>query len=130
MMAMNFSAMASPDRAEENGGDLEAYIAVATQFSQLEDEDHADGHFASLTKEDVEEVLEEWCFDPNRQSGDSAVLRDDTGCYLVYFNGFGESVLTARAREDLRQERYQQWLQERQGDYPVQTNGLGMLIAR
>lgn len=123
-------AQAALDRAEENGGDLEAYIAVAAQFSQLEDEDHADGHFASLTKEDVEEMLEEWCFDPNRQSGDSAVLRDDTGCYLVYFNGFGESVLTARAREDLRQERYQQWLQERQGDYPVQTNGLGMLIAR
>lgn len=123
-------AQAAMDRAEANGGDLEAYLEVAAQFSQLEDEDHPDGHFASLTHEDVEEVLEAWCFDTSRQSGDAAVLRDDTGWYLVYFNGFGESVRTARAREELRQQRYDQWLQERQGDYPVQTNALGMLIAR
>ena len=96
----------------------------------MEDEDHPDGHFDALTKQDVEEVLEAWCFDPARQSGDSAVLRDDTGCYLVYFNGFGESNLTIRARADLLEQNYQQWLEQRKGDFPVKTSGLGMLIAR
>lgn len=123
-------AQAAQARAEENGGDLAAYLEVATQFSQLEDEDHPDGHFDALTKQDVEEVLEAWCFDPSRQSGDSAVLRDDTGCYLVYFNGFGESNLTIRARADLLEQNYQQWLEQRKGDFPVKTSGLGMLIAR
>lgn len=123
-------AQAAQARAEEQGGDLEAYLEVAAQFSRLEDEDHPDGHFPNLTKQDVEEVLEAWCFDPARQSGDSAVLRDDTGCYLVYFNGFGESNLTLRARADLLDQNYQQWLQDRQENFAIETNGLGMLIAR
>ena len=123
-------ARAAQARAEENGGDFAAYLEVATQFSQLEDEDHPDGHFATLTKQDVEQVLEDWCFDPARQSGDSAVLRDDTGCYLVYFNGFGERNLTLRARQELLEENYQQWLQDRRGDFAIETSGLGMLIAR
>ena len=123
-------AEAAQERAQANGGDLAAYTAIATQFSQLDDDRAPDGHFSALTKDDVEEVLEAWCFDANRQSGDSAVLRDDTGWYLVYFNGWGESALTVQARTDLNQERYDQWLNERETEFPVKTHGFAMVIAR
>jgi hypothetical protein len=123
-------AEAAHERAEANGGDLDAYIAVATQFSELEDDSAPDGHFSALTKDDVEDVLEAWCFDESRQSGDSVVLRDDTGWYLVYFNGWGESALTVQARDALIQERYDQWLNERETAYPVKTHGFAMIIAR
>lgn len=122
-------AEAIQKRAEANGGDLDAYIALATQYSDLNDADHPDGHFATLTKDDVEDTLEAWCFDSARQSGDSAVLRDDTGVYLVYFNGFGESNLVAQAREELLQERYDQWLSEHKAGHEVTTSSAGMLIA-
>ncbi len=123
-------AEAAQARAEVNGGDLEAYIAVATQFSELDDDRAPDGHFSALTKEDVEEVLEYWCFDSSRKSGDSAVLRDDTGWYLVYFNGWSESALSVQARDALNQERYDQWLNEQKTTLALKTHGFAMIIAR
>ena len=132
---VQLSGLARPDgrvsliRAEQNGGGLDAYTALASQYSDLNDTDHPDGHFAALTKDDVEDTLEAWCFDPARQSGDSAVLRDETGVYLVYFNGFGETNLVAQAREQLLQERYEQWLEEHKTGHEVSTSGFGMLIA-
>ena len=122
-------AKAIQTRAEQNGGGLEAYTALASRYSNLNDTDHPDGHFAALTKDDVEDTLEAWCFDPARQSGDSAVLRDETGVYLVYFNGFGETNLVAQAREQLLQERYEQWLEEHKAGHEVSTGSFGMLIA-
>ncbi len=122
-------AKAIQTRAEQNGGGLEAYTALASRYSNLNDTDHPDGHFAALTKDDVEDTLEAWCFDPARQSGDNAVLRDETGVYLVYFNGFGETNLVAQAREQLLQERYEQWLEDHKAGHEVSTGSFGMLIA-
>ena len=122
-------AEAIQTRAEQNGGDLDAFVALAMQYSTLNDASHPDGHFAALTKDDVEDTLEAWCFDSARQSGDSAVLRDDTGVYLVYFNGFGESNLVAQARQELLQERYDQWIDEHKSGHEVTTSSAGMLIA-
>ena len=122
-------AKAIQTRAEQNGGGLDAYTALASWYSDLNDTDHPDGHFAALTKDDVEDTLEAWCFDSARQSGDSAVLRDETGVYLVYFNGFGETNLIAQAREQLLQERYEQWREEHKTGHEVSTSGFGMLIA-
>jgi len=123
-------ALAAQARAGELGGDLAAFETVAAQFSQLEDEDVADGHYTGLTRDDLEETLRDWCYDSARKAGDNTVLRGETGWYLIYFNGYGESNLTLRAREDLLQERYEAWLAERKLSYPLETSAIPMIIAR
>lgn len=123
-------AIAAQERAEELGGGLTAFETVAARFSQLEDEDVADGHYTGLTRDDPEGALRDWCYDSARKVGDSAVLRGETGWYLIYFNGYGESNLTLRAREELLQERYEAWLAERELSYPLETSAIPMMIAR
>lgn len=123
-------AQAVLERAEELGGDLAAFETVAARYSQLGDEDVPDGHYTGLTREELEEELQDWCYDSARSEGDSAILRGEKGWYLIYFNGYGESNLTLQAGEDLLQEQYQAWLAEREASYPLETSAIPMVIAR
>ena len=88
------------------------------------------GHYTALTREDLNEPLEAWCFDPVRSSGDIAVIRDEAGWYLLYFNGWGESVQTLQTRQLLLDQAYSDWLGAKAPDYSVKTHALGMQIAR
>ena len=117
-------------RAKSWGGDLAAFTAVAEAYSDLNDAAVPDGHYPALTREDLEGAMEDWCLDPGRKPGDTAVLRGEAGWYLVYFNGLGESAETIRARESQRDQAYDEWLAARAEDYPVRTSALGMQIAR
>lgn len=118
-------------RATEQGGGLDAFCAVAGAYSDLDDEAAPDGRYTGLTHGDlVDTALLDWVFDDARKSGDSAVLRGSTGCYLLYFDGWGESSLTVQARQELTQRNYADWLDAHKGDYAVRTNAVSMQIAR
>ncbi len=123
-------ARAALARAEKNGGDLAAFVDAAAAYSELEDLDTPDGHYTALTRADLNEALETWCFDPARKSGDITLIRDETGWYLLYFNGWGESVQALQTRQLSLDQAYADWIAARKADYPVKTHALGMQIAR
>ena len=89
---------------------------------------------AGMTEEifyrELEGAMEDWCLDPARRSGDTAILRGAAGWYLVYFSGWGESAEAIEARQTQRDQAYEGWLAARAEDYPVKTHALGMQIAR
>ncbi len=120
---------AALERAQAEGGSLDAYADIARRYSQLAGGPEG-GRYPALTKDGLEEELADWCFDPAREAGDTAIRKGESGWYLVYFNGWGESSLTVEAREALLEERYQQWLAERAGQWPVTTSAIPMLIAK
>lgn len=123
-------ARAAWNRALEQGGDSEAFRAIALAYSELEDPQIPDGYYATLTREGLDEVLEQWCFDSGRTQGDTALLQGENGWYLVYFNGWGADYSEVQARQTLLDRSYQDWLAERAGAYTVKTHALGMQIAR
>jgi hypothetical protein len=123
-------AHAAQERAEAWGGDFAAYTAAAAAYSELGDENVPDGHYTALTREDLEGALEDWCLDPERKFGDTAVLRGEAGWYLVYFSGWGESAQALRTRQAQRDQAYDDWLAARAEDYPVRTSAIGMQIGR
>ena len=122
-------AEAALERAQAEGGTLDAYTDIARRYSQLADGPE-EGRYPALTKDGLEDELADWCFDPAREAGDTAIRKGESGWYLVYFNGWGESSLTVEAQKALLEERYQQWLEERAGQWPVTTNAIPMLIAK
>lgn len=123
-------ARAAWDRALEQGGGPEAFRAIALAYSELEDSQTSDGHYAALTREGLDEALEQWCFDSRRTAGDTALLQGESGWYLVYFNGWGADYSEVQARQTLLEQSYQDWLAQRAQNYTVKTHALGMQIAR
>lgn len=45
------------------------------------------GLYRNLRKGQLLEVLDQWCFDPARQPGDTTVLRSEYGYHILYFSG-------------------------------------------
>ncbi len=65
--------------------------------------------------------VEEWAFDGSRQAGDTAVIRSEYGCHLVYFCG-GTDTAYARAREDVIQASQEALLQEAVQSCPMEAD--------
>lgn len=62
--------------------------------------------------------LDQWCFDESRVSGDTAVIRSDYGCHIVYFCSSRESHL-ADAEADLTASMYRELVQTAKEKYPM-----------
>jgi len=58
------------------------------------------GNYRDLKQGQLLPLLDDWCFDPARQAGDTVILRSEHGIHLLYFTGRQETAFT-QAREDL-----------------------------
>lgn len=61
-------------------------------FAQMAFDNSADtgsningGLYSNLSKGQLTQELDEWCFDEARQTGDTAIIRTDCGYHIVYF---------------------------------------------
>ena len=45
------------------------------------------GRYQGIRNGQLTEVLNDWCFDPQRQTGDTVILRSDYGIHILYFSG-------------------------------------------
>lgn len=61
------------------------------------------GRYQNIRKGQMTKVLDDWCFDPARQTGDTAILRSDYGVHILYFSG-SQTV----SREEAEQDYYRQ----------------------
>lgn len=78
------------------------------------------GAYRQVAKGQLIPVLEDWCFDAARQSGDTALLRSEYGWHLVYFAG-AETAEHSEVREDLTAAMQTALLTAAREKYPVQV---------
>ena len=45
------------------------------------------GLYQSIRKGQMTKGIDDWCFDPARQAGDTVILRSDYGVHILYFSG-------------------------------------------
>lgn len=45
------------------------------------------GRYQGIRKGQMTKVIDDWCFDPARQVGDTAILRSEYGVHILYFSG-------------------------------------------
>ena len=56
------------------------------------------GNYRGVVQGQLMPVLDDWCFDPARQSGDTTIVQSNYGVHLLYFTGAADrSFLQARA---------------------------------
>lgn len=61
------------------------------------------GLYQGIRKGQLTEVLDAWCFDPARQSGDTAIVRSAYGVHILYFSGRRETARMAAEEDYYRQ---------------------------
>lgn len=60
--------------------------------------------------------LDEWCFDPERQVEDTAILRSQLGYHIVFFCGTNDAARTAAREAVMEAKELEQWETLRQGN--------------
>ena len=97
----------------------------ASTFSELAVKQSADagsalngGNYRSIRKGQLMKELDDWCFDPARQAGDTTILRSPYGCHILYFDGTTADAF-AQAKEDLTLENLRGILTEAQELNPL-----------
>ena len=89
-------------------------------FHNSMDEDTAPygGLYRHVRKGQLGEEMEQWCFDPERQVGDTAIFRTDCGYHILHFSGREESWYV-QAEQDLLASLESQALAETRKKYPM-----------
>ena len=73
------------------------------------------------------EEFEDWCFDPDREPGDTGIIHTDYGCHIMYFVGQGDQIAWKEdVRSDLFNEDYTAWETDLTEDYEVSRDATGM----
>lgn len=85
----------------------DSFAALAEEYNQ-DTLGGSGGLYAAVTKGKAEAAIDDWCFDPARQSGDATVLKFTSGYVLVYYVAQSDApTWKLSAEADLRYEAYQ-----------------------
>lgn len=76
------------------------------------------GLYSGIVKGQLTEVLDAWCFDPARKSGDTEILRTGCGYHIVRFRD-SQPIWYAQAEKDLRSQWADGLLQSAMETYPM-----------
>lgn len=103
---------------EEQTEDVFAALAVANSEDNAED----GGLYENIMKGQMVAEFEDWCFDPDRQEGDTGIVQTTYGYHIMYFCGAGDSVIVA----DMKSADFEAWMTELTADAEIKTNDLFM----
>lgn len=78
------------------------------------------GRYQNIGKGQMTKVLEQWCFDPARQVGDTVILRSDYGVHILYFSG-SRPAAQEEARKDFYCQQQKALLREIRDTYPMEV---------
>jgi len=79
------------------------------------------GRYQNIWKGQMTGVLDDWCFDPARQVGDTAILRSDYGIHILYFSG-SRPIALEEARKEYYRQQQNALLTEIRNTYPMEVN--------
>ena len=115
------------DQWEQGDKSEESFAQLAMAHSQ--DGSAMDGGlFTGVTKGQMVEAFENWCFDASRQAGDYGLVKTEFGYHLMFFVS-SRPVYVDYARSDLQNAYGQELLNKAVSKYPVEAEFEKMLIA-
>ena len=106
--------------AKNNKGTEHTFGEIARKYTKDSGTEVNGGRYQGIRKGQMTKVIDDWCFDSARQTGDTVILRSDYGVHILYFSGS-----RSLARETAEQEYYRQQQNElirmAKEAYPVQV---------
>lgn len=85
------------------------------------------GLYSGLRRGQLVEALDEWCFAPERENGDSTVIRTECGWHLVFFVS-AEPVRDARVKADLAALQTEALIRTAMEEYPMTVDYSAMCL--
>ena len=112
-----------------------AYRSGEASFAQLAHDKSDDqgsslqgGLYWHVAPGDLIPELNDWVFDPQRQAGDTTVLRTDMGFHILYYAG-GNTQSFAAAKDALVTENLRFFVQACREEYPIQVDYSEIVLA-
>ena len=78
------------------------------------------GKYQEIRKGQMIREMEDWCFDPARQPGDTTIVRSDLGVHVLYFSG-SKTLERAAAEEDYYRQKQRDLIAEAKAACPMEV---------
>ena len=78
------------------------------------------GWYGDIRKGQMTKVIDDWCFDPARQSGDTAIIRSEYGVHILYFSE-SQPVSREEAEQEYYRQRQNALIAEAKGSFPMEV---------
>lgn len=124
---------AAKQKAEDIYNTFKSGDKTEDSFAQLAKDNSADGGSAEkgglyekVSKGDMVDTFNDWCFDESRKVGDTGIVETDYGYHIMYFTGYSTPKWELQTETDLVDEAYNEFLTEKSAGYTVQQNKFGL----
>ncbi len=101
------------------GAKEEDFIKMANENS---DDGAVDGLYEMVTKGQMVQEFEDWCFDESRKPGDYDIVKTQFGYHIMYFVGENEPQWVANAKSLVLQSEYMKIYEANVEKYPIVMN--------
>ena len=78
------------------------------------------GRYQGIRQGQMTKVIDDWCFDPARQNGDTAILRSEYGVHILYFSGC-RTVQRETAEKEYVRRQQNALIDEAKDRYPMEV---------
>ena len=86
------------------------------------------GKYLGIRKGQMISVLDNWCFDPARQAGDTTILRSDYGVHILYFAG-SRTIGQEAAEQDYYRQQQNGLIAQAKEAYPMEVTYSAISLA-
>lgn len=106
---------------KKNAGTEARFADLANKHSLDRSSSLDGGAYRNLREGQLIRELDSWCFDPERQVGDTTIVRSKQGIHILYFAGAREQGLV-QAEADLLGLKYADLIQKAREQYPMEVD--------
>lgn len=78
------------------------FISLVPEYSSDTGSKSNDGLYENVLPGKMITEFNDWCFDSERQPGDTGIVQTDYGYHVMYFDGYGSQIWSYKCEEDLR----------------------------
>ena len=78
------------------------------------------GLYQNIRKGQMTKSLDDWCFAPGRQTGDTEIVRSDYGVHILYFSG-SRSISREEAEQDYYRQQQKALIEEAKTMFPIKV---------
>ena len=105
----------------------DSFAALVTEETDDTGSKETGGLYSQIAATDsyVQSFLD-WCFDPDRTSGDTGIIESTYGYHIMYFVGDDIPVWKKQVTDNLRTTDYNEWMESLTADVEIVPNQLGL----
>lgn len=127
---VNAEAKAILEQWQSGDATADSFAALANEKSEDGGSNSNGGLYENVTKGQMVENFEDWCFAEGRKVGDTGIVETDYGYHVMYMDSIGEEYWKYAADNALKNDAYNKYYTESATQYEVKTNDMGLTAAK